>query len=212
MMKNVKKLSAVALGMIAGFAIERYATGENIKKLKEKAKDIYEKISNKVESATEPKVEYVDEGEVVVDEELLTKAMDILCERSEDEDILFIGTIGFDKLSDAYYAMSVVSETLVDKNRYVSVYEMVYTLFEDEPDMFDYITKKYSPDILKKYGWVDPSAFEIRFDPESKKYIITDVAPVRLNTPVDIEEEKTEDANTDTSDADNGSAEDSSIV
>lgn len=209
-MRNVQKVSAVALGMLAGFAINKYATAENFAKLKEKIKDAYEDLSKKLEEATEPKVEYVDDSdiddEIIVDESLMTHAMDVLDDRSEDEDILFIGTIGFDKLSDAYYAMSCVLDRLVDKKSYFTVYELVHHLFEDEPLMFDYITKEYDFDTLMKYGWVDPSAFEIRFDQETKKYIITDVAPVRLYT---NEEKANEDKNTE---PDTGSAEDTDIM
>lgn len=311
-MRNVQKVSAVALGMLAGFAINKYATAENFAKLKGKIKETYDDLSKKLEEATEPKVEYVDDeivvdgelldscdhmilrckpnyaaslydhiprvikikgyitindivdlgwladdtideitrkytvdecnlmgwsndydsgysagqdymlisypddltdlihdveySDVTVDESLLTQAMDILGDRSEDEDVLFIGTIGFDKLSDAYYAMSCVLEKLVDKKSYFTVYELVYHLFEDEPHMFDYITKKYDWNTLTKYGWVDPSAFEIRFDQKSKRYIITDVAPVRLYT---NEEKENEDKNTE---PDTGSAEDTNVM
>jgi hypothetical protein len=211
-MRNVQKVSAVVLGMLAGFAINKYATAENFTKLKEKIKDTYDDLSKKFDEATEPKVEYVSdsdvEDDVVVDESLLTQAMDILGDRSEDEDILFIGTIGFDKLSDAYYAMSCILEKLVDKKSYFTVYELVKTLFEDEPCMFDYITKKYDYDdyTLAKYGWVDPSAFEIRYNQETDKYIITDVAPVRLYT---NEEKEDEDKNTE---PDTGSAEDTNVM
>lgn len=209
-MRNVQKVSAVALGMLAGFAINKYATAENFTKLKEKAKDVYDDLSKKFEEATEPKVEYVTdsdvEDDVVVDASLLTQAMNILGDRSEDKDILFIGTIGFDKLSDAYYAMSCVLDKLIDKKSYFTVYELVYHLFEDEPQMFDFITKNFDRDTLNKYGWVDPSAFEIRFDQETDKYIITDVAPVRLYT---NEEKENEDKNTE---PDTGSAEDTDIM
>lgn len=208
-MRNVQKISAVALGMLAGFAINKYATAQNFTKLKGKIKEAYDDLSKKLEEATEPKVEYVDDtdiNDVTVDESLLTQAMDILGDRSEDEDILFIGTIGFNKLSDAYYAMSCVLDKLVDKKSYFTVYELVHHLFEDEPLMFDYITKEYDFDTLMKYGWVDPSAFEIRFDQETKRYIITDVAPVRLYT---NEEKANEDKNTE---PDTGSAEDTDIM
>lgn len=208
-MRNVQKISAVALGMLAGFAINKYATAENFAKLKGKIKDTYDDLSKKFEEATEPKVDYVDDADindVTVDESLLTQAMDILGDRSEDEDILFIGTIGFDKLSDAYYAMSCVLEKLVDKKSCFTVYELAYTLFEDEPSMFDRITKKYDDNTLMEYGWVDPSAFEVRYNQESGKYIITDVAPVRLYT---NEEKANEDKNTE---PDTGSTEDTDIV
>lgn len=208
-MRNVQKISAVALGMLAGFAINKYATAENFAKLKGKIKDTYDDLSKKFEEATEPKVEYVDDtdiNDVTVDESLLTQAMDILGDRSEDEDILFIGTIGFNKLSDAYYAMSYALEKLVDKKSYFTVYELAYTLFEDEPSMFDRITKKYDDNTLMKYGWVDPSAFEVRYNQESGKYIITDVAPVRLYT---NEEKANENKNTE---PDTGSAEDTNVV
>lgn len=209
-MRNVQKVSAVALGMLAGFAINKYATAENFAKLKEKIKDTYEDLSKKFEEATEPKVEYVSDedidDEITVDESLMTQAMDILGDRSEDEDILFIGTIGFDKLSDAYYAMSCVLDRLVDKKSYFTVYELVHHLFEDEPLMFDYIAKEYDFGTLMKYGWVDPSAFEIRYDKETDKYIITDVAPVRLYT---NEEKENEDKNTE---PDTGSAEDTDVM
>lgn len=208
-MRNVQKISAVALGMLAGFAINKYATAENFAKLKGKIKDTYDDLSKKFEEDTEPKVEYVDDADIIdvtVDESLLTQAMDILGDRSEDEDILFIGTIGFDKLSDAYYAMSCVLEKLVDKKSCFTVYELAYTLFEDEPSMFDRITKKYDDNTLMKYGWVDPSAFEVRYNQESGKYIITDVAPVRLYT---NEEKANENKNTE---PDTGSAEDTNVV
>lgn len=209
-MRNVQKISAVALGMLAGFAINKYATAENFTKLKEKIKDTYEDLSKKFEEATEPKVEYVSDedidDEIAVDESLMTHAMDILDDRSEDEDVLFIGTIGFDKLSDAYYAMSCVLDRLVDKTSYFTVYELVHHLFEDEPQMFDSITKNFDNGTLMKYGWVDPSAFEIRYDQETDKYIITDVAPVRLYT---NEEKENEDKDTE---PDTGSAEDTDIM
>lgn len=208
-MRNVQKVSAVALGMLTGFAINKYATAENFTKLKGKIKDVYDDLSKKLEEATEPKVEYIDDsdiGDVTVDESLMTQAMDILGDRAEDEDILFIGTIGFDKLSDAYYAMACANERLVDKKSYFTVYELAYDCFEDEPQMFDSITKNFDNGTLMKYGWVDPSAFEIRFDQETKKYIITDAAPVRLYT---NEEKAYEDKNTE---PDTGSAEDTDIM
>lgn len=209
-MRNVQKVSAVALGMLAGFAINKYATAQNFAKLKGKIKETYDDLSKKFEEATEPKVDYISDedidDEIAVDESLLTQAMDILDDRSEDEDILFIGTIGFDKLSDAYYAMSCVLEKLVDKKSYFTVYELVHHLFEDEPNMFNYIAQEYDFDTLMKYGWVDPSAFEIRYDQETKRYIITDVAPVRLYT---NEEKENEDKNTE---PDTGSAEDTDIM
>ena len=318
-MRNVQKISAVVLGMLAGFAINKYATVQNFAKLKGKIKETYDDLSKKLEEATEPKVEYVPEdevsvdddllescsmmtikckdsdfarflrkhiqiiidtkgyitindiidldwlsddtihdiagkytfnecatmgwsnryehryealssvsdqdymlisypddltdlihdveyGDVAVDESLLTQAMDILGDRSEDEDILFIGTIGFDKLSDAYYAMSCILEKLVDKKSYFTVYELVYTLFEDEPLMFDHIRKNIDSSILMEYGWVDPSAFEIHYNLETGKYIITDVAPVRLYT---NEEKANEDKNTE---PDTGSAEDTNVM
>lgn len=189
-MRNVQKVSAVALGMLAGFAINKYATAENFTKLKEKIKDTYEDLSKKFEEATEPKVEYVSDedidDEITVDESLMTQAMDILGDRSEDEDILFIGTIGFNKLSDAYEAMGYVMSTLVDDHNYLSAYDLLN--FCDH-----YYIKKYGVNTLKKYGWVDPSAFEIQYDKEIDKYIITGVAPVRLYT---NEEKANEDKNT----------------
>lgn len=209
-MRNVQKISAVALGMLAGFAINKYATAENFTKLKEKIKDAYEDLSKKFEEATEPKVEYVSDedidDEITVDESLMTQAMDILDDRSEDEDILFIGPIGFDKLSDAYYAMACALERLVDKKAYFTLYELAYDCFEDEPQTFEFITKNFDRSTLMKYGWVDPSAFEIRYDKEIDKYIITDVAPVRLYT---NEEKANEDKNTE---PDTGSAEDTDIM
>lgn len=209
-MRNVQKVSAVALGILAGFAINKYATAENFTKFKEKIKDTYEDLSKKFEEATEPKVEYVSDedidNDITVDESLMTHAMDILDDRSEDEDILFIGAIGFDKLSDAYYAMSCVLDRLVDKKSYFTVYELVHYLFEDEPQMFDFITKNFDRDTLNKYGWVDPSAFEIRYDKETDKYIITDVAPVRLYTNKEkVNEDKDTEPNA-------GSAEDTDIM
>ena len=202
-MRNVQKVSAVALGMLAGFAINKYATVENFAKLKEKIKDTYEDLSKKFEEATEPKVEYVSDedidNEITVDESLMTQAMDILGDRSEDEDILFIGTIGFDKLSDAYEAMGYVMSTLVDDHNYLSAYDLLN--FCDH-----YYVTKYGVSTLKKYGWVDPSAFEIHYDLESGKYIITDVAPVRLYT---NEEKANEDKNTE---PDTGSTEDTDIM
>ena len=203
-MRNVQKISAVALGMLAGFAINKYATAENFAKLKGKIKETYDDLSKKFEEATEPKVEYVDD--VTVDESLLTQAMDILGDRSEDEDILFIGTIGFDKLSDAFYAMSYVLEKLVDKKSYFTVYELVHTTYKEEPLMFDHIKQNCDSSILMEYGWVDPSAFEIRYNQETGKYIITGVAPVRLYT---NEEKANEDKNTE---PDTGSAEDTNVV
>lgn len=192
-MRNVQKVSAVALGMLAGFAINKYATAENFAKLKEKIKDTYEDLSKKLEEATEPKVYYVSDedidDEIAVDESLMTQAIDILEDRSEDEDVLFIGTIGFDKLSDAYEAMGYVMSTLVDDHNYLSAYDLLN--FCDH-----YYIKKYGVNTLKKYGWVDPSAFEIRYDQETKKYIITDVAPVRLYT---NEEKANEDKDTEPS-------------
>lgn len=202
-MRNVQKVSAVALGMLAGFAINKYATAENFAKLKEKIKDTYEDLSKKLEEATEPKVYYVSDedidDEIAVDESLMTQAMDILEDRSEDEDVLFIGTIGFDKLSDAYEAMGYVMSTLVDDHNYLSAYDLLN--FCDH-----YYIKKYGVNTLKKYGWVDPSAFEIRYDQETKKYIITDVAPVRLYT---NEEKANEDKDTE---PDAESAEDPGIM
>jgi hypothetical protein len=209
-MRNVQKVSAVALGMLAGFAINKYATAENFAMLKEKIKDTYEDLSKKFEEATEPKVEYVSDDdiddEITVDESLMTQAMDILGDGSEDDDVLFIGTIGFDKLSDAYYAMAGALERLVDKKSYFTLYELAYDFFENEPLMFDHVTKAYDRDTLMKYGWVDPSAFEIRYDKETDKYIITDVAPVRLYT---NEEKANEDKSTE---SDTGSAKDSSVM
>lgn len=316
-LSNLKKVSTFAFGIIAGFAIDKYANAENVSKLKARASEAYEKLSNKLANATEPKVEYVQEeevsvdptlkdnnielyctpehsadlydymsrelkhkkyitiaeimetkwldqkttdhfidhftfdecltygwnynttywlnrksgtnyvsasypedltdiiyekepdidvGDITVDDGCLTQATDIMGDKSEGEDVLFIGIIGFNKLSDAYYAMSCVLERLVDKKSYFTVYELVQDLFEDEPDMFDYITKEYDSNTLMKYGWVDPSAFEIRFNRESGKYIITDVAPVRLYT---NEEKKNENKNTEPN---TGSAEDTNVM
>ena len=102
--------------------------------------------------------------------------------------------------------MACAHERLVDKKSYFTVYELAYDCFEDEPQMFDSITKNFDNGTLMKYGWVDPSAFEIRFDQETKRYIITDVAPVRLYT---NEEKENEDKNTE---PDTGSAEDTDIM
>lgn len=70
-LSNLKKVSAFAFGIIAGFAIDKYANAENVSKLKEKSSEVYEKLSNKLANATEPKVEYVQEEEVSVDDDLL---------------------------------------------------------------------------------------------------------------------------------------------
>lgn len=70
-LSNLKRVSAFAFGIIAGFAIDKYANAENVSKLKARASEAYEKLSNKLANATEPKVEYVQEEEVSVDDDLL---------------------------------------------------------------------------------------------------------------------------------------------
>lgn len=96
-MRNVQKISAVALGMLAGFAINKYATAENFAKLKGKIKDAYDDLSKKFEEATEPKVEYVDD-EIVVDKELLDSCELTDLIHDEEDDI----SVNTGSIMDAY--------------------------------------------------------------------------------------------------------------
>ena len=88
-LSNLKKVSAFAFGIIAGFAIDKYANAENVSKLKAKASEAYEKLSNKLANATEPKVDYVQEGEVTVNLSSIFDNFDIRCKSAEDAKQLY---------------------------------------------------------------------------------------------------------------------------
>lgn len=136
-MRNVQKISAVALGMLAGFAINKYATAENFAKLKGKIKETYDDLSKKFEEATEPKVEYVDD-EIVVDGELLDSCdrMVLRCKPN--------------------YAASLYDHIprVIKTKGYITINDIV-DLGWLADDTIDEITRKYTVEECYLMGWRD---------------------------------------------------------
>lgn len=135
-MKSIKNLSAFAFGIIAGFAIDKYANAENVAKLKTKATDIYEKLSKKITDATEPKVEYVDDNEVMIDRELLDSCnrMTLRCK--------------------PYYAASLCEHIrLVVKTKgYITINDIVDLGWLADDTIYE-IASKYTVDECALMGW-----------------------------------------------------------
>jgi hypothetical protein len=135
-LSNLKKVSAFAFGIIAGFAIDKYANAENVSKLKARASEAYEKLSNKLANATEPKVEYVQEGEVSVDNDLL-KSCDRMILRCKPN-----------------YAASLCEHIrLVVKTKgYITINDIVELSWLAD-DTIDEIANKYTVDECALMGW-----------------------------------------------------------
>lgn len=207
-------LMTLGFGMIAGILVERYATSENVSKIKKAIKDKCDEVANKMD------VDYVDD-EVEIDEALMTASLDIPDDTPDDSDYLFIEPIKIFNLSTAH---SILGEILCEfeHNRGVRIYDILAWInqYEYDYDGCDLYTDRYRlkyKNKLKEYGWVDPSDFDISWDEEHKCYHLTTAAPVRLNHDTennDETKEKTDDTNNDTETkaedtADTGSTEDS---
>lgn len=134
-MKSIKNLSAFAFGIIAGFAIDKYANAENVSKLKTKATDVYEKLSKKIADATEPKVEYVDD-EIMIDRELLESCncMTLRCKP--------------DYAASLYNHISLVVKT----KGYITINDIV-DLGWLADETIDEIASKYTVDECALMGW-----------------------------------------------------------
>ena len=134
--KSIKNLSAFAFGVIAGFAIDKYTAGDNVAKLKEKASDVYEKLSNRLSSATKPKVDYVEEDEVSIDEDLLNS-----CER----------TILRCKPDYARCLYEHMNLTIKVKG-YITINDIVNLGWLSD-ETINEITRKYTVDECALFGW-----------------------------------------------------------
>ena len=127
--KSIKNLSAFAFGIIAGFAIDKYATGENVAKLKEKLSDIYEKATKK------PDIDYVEDSEVSVDLNLLSNAdIKIYCVPEHAADLY-----------------DYMRRELKGKG-YITIAEIFDTKWIDS-ETINYIRDHFTFDECMTYGW-----------------------------------------------------------
>lgn len=136
-LSNLKKVSAFAFGIIAGFAIDKYANAENVSKLKAKASEAYEKLSNKLANATEPKVEYVQEDEVSVDDDLL-KSCDMMTIKCKD--------------SDFARFLSKHVQIIIDTKGYITINDIVDLGWLSDDALCD-IASEYTYDERALMGW-----------------------------------------------------------
>ena len=133
-LSNLKKVSAFAFGIIAGFAIDKYANAENVSKLKAKASEAYEKLSNKLANATEPNVEYVQEGEVSVDPAFKDDNIKLYCTPEHAADL-------YDYMSRE-----------LKHKKYITIAEIMETNWLDQKTV-NHFKDHFTFDECLTYGW-----------------------------------------------------------